>query len=93
MTHYAGQAALAKYIKDLVEGRIEHPEGAASGRPLATPRVADMPTPKLAPIRTEAANGAPNPLADQVPPSRPRPVMRFTLHWHPSMSTVLVSTS
>ncbi len=26
MTHYAGQAALAAYIKDLVEGRIENPE-------------------------------------------------------------------
>lgn len=26
MTHYAGQAALASYIKDLVEGRIENPE-------------------------------------------------------------------
>jgi serine/threonine-protein kinase len=26
MTHYAGQAALAKYIKDLVEGRVENPE-------------------------------------------------------------------
>ncbi|MEL6184107.1 MAG: serine/threonine-protein kinase [Myxococcota bacterium] len=28
MTHYAGQAALAQYIKDLVEGRIEHPHRA-----------------------------------------------------------------
>ncbi|MCA9554277.1 MAG: serine/threonine protein kinase, partial [Myxococcales bacterium] len=27
MTHYAGQAALAQYIKDLVEGRVENPEG------------------------------------------------------------------
>ena len=26
MTHYAGQAALAQYIKDLVEGRVENPE-------------------------------------------------------------------
>lgn len=25
MTHYAGQAALAQYIKDLVEGRVENP--------------------------------------------------------------------
>lgn len=31
MTHYAGQAALAKYIKDLVEGRIENPEEASHG--------------------------------------------------------------
>lgn len=31
LTHYAGQSALAKYIKDLVEGRIENPEGLASG--------------------------------------------------------------
>ncbi|MEQ8275499.1 MAG: serine/threonine-protein kinase [Deltaproteobacteria bacterium] len=32
MTHYAGQAALAAYIKDLVEGRVENPEQATSGR-------------------------------------------------------------
>ncbi len=32
MTHYAGQSALAAYIKDLVEGRIENPEDATSGR-------------------------------------------------------------
>lgn len=31
MTHYAGQAALASYIKDLVEGRVENPERANSG--------------------------------------------------------------
>ena len=31
MTHYAGQSALAAYIKDLVEGRIENPESGASG--------------------------------------------------------------
>lgn len=31
MTHYAGQAALAAYIKDLVEGRVENPETAATG--------------------------------------------------------------
>lgn len=31
MTHYAGQAALAGYIKDLVEGRVEKPDPAASG--------------------------------------------------------------
>jgi eukaryotic-like serine/threonine-protein kinase len=31
MTHYAGQSALAKYIKDLVEGKVENPELAASG--------------------------------------------------------------
>lgn len=30
MTHYAGSVALAQYIKDLVEGKIEHPE--LSGR-------------------------------------------------------------
>lgn len=32
MTHYAGQAALAGYIKDLVEGRIENPEEGHHGR-------------------------------------------------------------
>ncbi len=26
MTHYAGTAALAQYIKDLVEGKVEHPD-------------------------------------------------------------------
>ncbi len=31
MTHYAGQSALAQYIKDLVEGRIEHPGSTPSG--------------------------------------------------------------
>jgi serine/threonine-protein kinase len=31
MTHYAGQAALAQYIKDLVEGRVENPAQTASG--------------------------------------------------------------
>ncbi len=31
MTHYAGQSALAAYIKDLVEGRVENPEQGASG--------------------------------------------------------------
>src|SRR5262249_51650752 len=31
MTHYAGQAALAKYIKDLVEGKVENPEVTATG--------------------------------------------------------------
>ena len=31
MTHYAGQAALAAYIKDLVDGRIEHPEQQPTG--------------------------------------------------------------
>lgn len=31
MTHYAGQAALAQYIKDLVEGRVENPVHAPSG--------------------------------------------------------------
>lgn len=31
LTHYAGQAALAKYIKDLVEGRVENPEEAHHG--------------------------------------------------------------
>ena len=31
MTHYAGQAALAGYIKDLVEGRVENPVPAAAG--------------------------------------------------------------
>lgn len=31
MTHYAGQAALAGYIKDLVEGRVENPEGGHTG--------------------------------------------------------------
>ncbi len=31
MTHYAGQAALAQYIRDLVEGRVENPEKGASG--------------------------------------------------------------
>lgn len=32
MTHYAGQAALAGYIKDLVEGRVENPEESHGGR-------------------------------------------------------------
>ena len=32
MTHYAGQAALAHYIRDLVEGRVENPEGTSSGQ-------------------------------------------------------------
>ncbi|MEL7368770.1 MAG: serine/threonine-protein kinase [Myxococcota bacterium] len=31
MTHYAGQAALAQYIQDLVEGRIENPEQKPTG--------------------------------------------------------------
>lgn len=31
MTHYAGQSALAKYIKDLVEGKFENPEASAAG--------------------------------------------------------------
>jgi serine/threonine-protein kinase len=31
MTHYAGQAALAKYVKDLVEGKVENPEMTTTG--------------------------------------------------------------
>lgn len=31
MTHYAGQSALARYIKDLVEGKVENPGNAVTG--------------------------------------------------------------
>lgn len=31
MTHYAGQSALAQYIKDLVEGRVENPSRGPAG--------------------------------------------------------------
>lgn len=38
MTHYAGQSALAAYIKDLVEGRIENPEGGNAGGSMVEPK-------------------------------------------------------
>lgn len=38
MTHYAGQSALAGYIKDLVEGRIENPEGGNAGGSMVEPK-------------------------------------------------------
>ena len=49
MTHYAGQAALTQYIKDLVDGRVEHPEQNSgdlvepAGDPMRRP-VAQRPT-------------------------------------------------
>ncbi|MBK6684182.1 MAG: serine/threonine protein kinase [Deltaproteobacteria bacterium] len=43
MTHYAGQSALAGYIKDLVEGRIENPEGGNAGGSMVEPKGGNSP--------------------------------------------------
>ncbi len=37
MTHYAGVAALAEYIKDLVDGRIENPDAITTGGGMVQP--------------------------------------------------------